>query len=151
MSDEEQHDDRTVPLDRASQFDWLGPGQFSVGSGERVALLRFERRRVRIPKVPLRLMNWPVWFDRMWHTRSAKQIGQGRTMATRVNAREEKLATMMSVMNVIAALDFDHPPRPFQTRPIDFRGFLHAQAAESDDDWTEAMLIRRNERPHQEA
>ena len=72
-------------------------------------------------------------------------------MATRINAREEKLATMMSVMNVIAALDHDHPPHAFQARPIDFRGLLHAQTAEPDDEWTDALLFRRNEHLHREA
>jgi hypothetical protein len=72
-------------------------------------------------------------------------------MATRINAREEKLATMRSVMNVIAALDHDKPPRPYQRRPIDFRGFLHAQAGDLDDEWTEALLVRREALFHKEA
>jgi hypothetical protein len=90
-------------------------------------------------------------FDRMWHTRGARYIGQGRNMATRVNAREEKLATMMSVMNVIATLDHDHPPHAFHVRPIDFRGLLHAQTAEPDDEWTDALLVRRADPHHNEA
>ncbi len=65
-------------------------------------------------------------------------------MATRVNAREEKMATLQSVMNVIATLDHDHPPRAFQGRPIDFRGLLQAQAPELDEEWSETLLVRRS-------
>ena len=46
-------------------------------------------------------------------------------MATRVNAREEKMAT-------------------FQGRPIDFRGLLQAQAPEIDEEWSETLLVRRS-------
>jgi len=56
-------------------------------------------------------------------------------MATRINAKDEKLATLRSIMNVIAVLDQDHPPRAVQDRAIDIRGLIDSGTQGTDEPW----------------
>ena len=58
-------------------------------------------------------------------------------MATRLTTRDEKLATLKSVMNVITLLDHDSPPRSFAYHTIDLRRYLEEATDEfigPDDD-----------------
>ena len=59
-------------------------------------------------------------------------------MATRTNAQEERLATLRSVMNVIAILDQTSPRRAAQRHGFDLRPLMPPiSAAEGDENWDE--------------
>ena len=59
-------------------------------------------------------------------------------MATRINAHEERLATLNSIMNVIAILDLSSPRRSVSDRWIDVRALMPVVENEADveDEWT---------------
>lgn len=58
-------------------------------------------------------------------------------MATRVNAHEERLATLNSIMNVIAILDMGAPRRSVTDRWIDVRALMPVVDADQsvDESW----------------
>lgn len=62
-------------------------------------------------------------------------------MATRVNAHEERLATLNSVMNVISVLDQSAPRRTVTDRWLDLRALLPAFETEhdGDDNWAQFL------------
>ena len=62
-------------------------------------------------------------------------------MATRTNAHEERLATLRSVMNVIAILDRSASRRAAQNNGFDLRALLPTNwIAETDESWDEFRL-----------
>jgi hypothetical protein len=67
-------------------------------------------------------------------------------MATRTNAQEERLATLRSVMNVIAILDQSAPRRADQQRGFDLRPLLRQisdhDAEESWDEFRQMLSPR---------
>lgn len=58
-------------------------------------------------------------------------------MATRINAHEERLATLNSIMNVIAILDMGAPRRSVSDRWIDLRALMPSveHDSEIDEPW----------------
>jgi len=57
-------------------------------------------------------------------------------MATRTSAHEERLATLRSVMNVIAILDQSSPRRAAQHNGFDLRALLPTDwTSEADESW----------------
>ena len=57
-------------------------------------------------------------------------------MATRINAHEERLATLRSVMNVIAILDQSAPRRAAKNNGFDLRALFPSNwATETDESW----------------
>jgi hypothetical protein len=61
-------------------------------------------------------------------------------MATRTNAQEERLATLRSVMNVIAILDQVSPERATARHGFDLRPLLPRAETETDESWDEFWL-----------
>jgi len=56
-------------------------------------------------------------------------------MATRVNAHEERLATLHSIMNVIAILNVGSPRRSASDRWIDLRTLMPEVDSDTDEPW----------------
>jgi hypothetical protein len=56
-------------------------------------------------------------------------------MATRTNAQEERLATLQSVMNVIAILDQSTPRRAAPNNGFDLRSLLPSVTEPDADDY----------------
>ena len=62
-------------------------------------------------------------------------------MATRLNAREEKIATLRSIMNVISILDQEHPRQSGRPLEVDLRALLLAPAFAADEIWGREPLL----------
>jgi hypothetical protein len=62
-------------------------------------------------------------------------------MATRTNAHEEQLATLRSVMNVIAILDQSASRRAAQNNGFDLRALIPSNwATDADESWDDFRL-----------
>ena len=65
-------------------------------------------------------------------------------MATRLNTHEERLATLRSVMNVIAILDQSAPERARSNNGFDLRCLLApVESEEIDESWQQLQLPAR--------
>lgn len=65
-------------------------------------------------------------------------------MATRLNAHEERLATLRSVMNVIAILDHSTPERARPNRGFDLRPLVPVHESEAaEESWDELLFPAR--------
>ena len=69
-------------------------------------------------------------------------------MATRLNGHEERLATLNSVMNVLAVLEQSHPRRSVADRWLDLRMSLPAVEGPQtgDESWDDFAMDSRT--PH---
>ena len=62
-------------------------------------------------------------------------------MATRTNAQEERLATLRSVMNVIAILDQSAPRRAASNNGFDLRALLPPLSEhDADENWDDLRM-----------
>jgi hypothetical protein len=62
-------------------------------------------------------------------------------MATRTSAHEERLATLRSVMNVIAILDQTSPRRAVQGNGFDLRSLVPMEwTSDSDENWDDFRI-----------
>lgn len=65
-------------------------------------------------------------------------------MASRLNAQEERLATLRSVMNVIAILDHSAPERARPNHGFDLRPLLPPLQSEGvDESWDDYLFPAR--------
>jgi hypothetical protein len=63
------------------------------------------------------------------------QFGENNTMATRVNAIDEKIATLQSIMNVISLVKHADGPGAGPERSIDLRPLLTIAQDNSAESW----------------
>jgi hypothetical protein len=95
-----------------------------------------------LSKVPVRTVHYADIVDRM--QMPAKHVFiQERTagMATRTSAHEERLATLRSVMNVIAILDQTSPRRAAQRNGFDLRPLVPMEwVSDADESWDEFRI-----------
>jgi hypothetical protein len=67
-------------------------------------------------------------------------------MATRTSAHEERLATLRSVMNVIAILDQTSPRRAAQRNGFDLRPLVPMEwVSDADESWDEFKMVPRDQ------
>jgi len=63
------------------------------------------------------------------------QFGENNTMATRLNAIDEKIAALQSIMNVISLVNHADRPGVSPDRPIDLRPLLTMAQENSAESW----------------
>jgi hypothetical protein len=95
-----------------------------------------------LPKVPVRTVHCAGVVDRMQMPATHLFILERTAgMATRTSAHEERLATLRSVMNVIAILDQTSPRRAAERNGFDLRSLVPMDwACDADESWDEFRI-----------
>jgi hypothetical protein len=101
-----------------------------------------------LPKVPVRTVHCAVVVDRMQVPATQLFILERTAgMATRTSAHEERLATLRSVMNVIAILDQTSPRRAAQRNGFDLRPLVPMEwVSDADESWDEFRIAAKDQK-----
>jgi hypothetical protein len=68
-------------------------------------------------------------------------------MATRLNARDEKVAALCSIMNVLSILDQEHPRPSGRPLEVDLRTLLPVLALVDEETWGTGELYSARQTP----